>query len=250
MAIRINKVLGYGITGMSRDPLKNFVTDDPDININALTSQEHIEAHDDPIDWLRFYGKQRTQYSDVSHQGIMMDINRSIMMDGMLEDGVLPNSGFYDHIVYEGELGDPGTLIIVPPGNLNTWVRHNDSIDYYESQLHDPNNMSVNVYELSEGIDPWISYMRTDTGEKLSYFDLQYFHLFHGELTNKETTSVNEALKNLADKFNWSGNPREFLKVIVPEVPDEVRLLAEWTRLFTNENAWKRLRPMIYTYWT
>lgn len=249
MTIKINKVLGYGITGMSHNATDHYITDDPDINITALTSQEHIAAHDDPTEWLRFYRKQRHHYSDVSHQGIMMDINRSIMMDGMLENGVLPDYGFYEHIIYEGELGDPGTLVLVPPGNLNTWVRHNDSLDYHEAKLRQPHDMTEHVIELSRGIEPWVAYMRTDTGETLSYADLQFFHLFESELSNEERANVTLALQKLAERFNWTGEPKEFLKVIVPEVPHEIKLLAEWTGIFTSPDAWKRLRPMIYTYW-
>jgi hypothetical protein len=36
---------------------------------------------------------------------------------------------------------------------------------------------------------------------------------------------------------------------IVPYVPGDVRDLAVWTSLFTDENAWKDLRPMVITYW-
>lgn len=36
---------------------------------------------------------------------------------------------------------------------------------------------------------------------------------------------------------------------IVPTVPSDLRRLAEYGQLFTSDDVWKSLRPVLYRYW-
>lgn len=54
----------------------------------------------------------------------------------------------------------------------------------------------------------------------------------------------------LAAECTPYANHEEACARVIPQVPEEIRDLAEFGKVFTDPATWLTLRPMLYTYWS
>lgn len=264
MGIRVTKVVGYGLTGLSIDPVNPMSTNDPRINMEspALTYvhedkdsdgsyMKHLKTKTDHMDSPEFYDSE--EFSLVfSLRSLELEL-----------EGKNPDESFslMHNIVYEGEYADPGTLVIVPPGMYSSWVRSGDSIDIIESYLDHGDKTEPIVRQLPSSPFPFSGRMDARTGEKTSeqvdskirsIQRLEYALENSKVLTDEIRESLEKGIRLIgADVSKDMGcdSYEEFKQVVVPLVPIEVRDFVEWAGLFKHPDAWKDLRPMLYTYW-
>lgn len=258
MGLRSHKVMGYGLTGLSVGT-DQFRTNDPRINFDSLAfsyTKERKEADTKYLDHLR--GKTKNAMDDFSNTHDISLMFALRLLEQQQENSTDLN--LLDNIVYDGEYGDPGTLVVIPPGMKNQWSHYDDALDNIEAAL-DGYTFSPKVKSIPFSPFPFEGLMDARSGEKIS-FELETKMggagflkraLEDGKLNAEQQESVTEGLariqQTLAELIGVE-NYDEFEKTIVPLVPAEVRDFAEWTGLFRDREAWKSLRPMVYTFWS
>ena len=265
MGTRIVKVVGYGLTGLSIDPENYMQTNDPRLNQLAapLSYDDPEEKNSDAsyIEHLRSKASELDPEKLVSSEdfGLIFPLRE---LEKNL-DGQDPSESFtiLEHIVYDGEYGDPGTILIIPPGMKDSWYRYGDHIDGLESSLEDEGSIEPKIKVMDFSPYPFDGMMDARTGEKISYKADQKIRtvrelekaLKNPGLKKKSQKEFQHGIKllqaDVVKDFNFE-DYTELLKNIVPLVPVEVKELVQWAELFTGPEVWKDLRPMVYTYWS
>lgn len=217
---------GYGLTDVtSEDPRINW--DSPLVNYE-LYSEQHTE------DYLAFAAER---------QKICLD---AIFAKQIKKEGKeLPR-------VYESfEMGsvDGGleSVLCLRPVMMPEWSRYDNTLDWLEETNEHDQKDRVRV--LDSGIFPYDGHMDMRTGERIKG-DVYWWRNTVWNLNDKEFEPFRndeKLLDTLADVFGMTH--KEALKNVAPLVPEEIRLLAEFGKLFTSDDVWKQLRPMIYTWW-
>jgi len=197
MGTRIRKILGYGLNDFEgkNDPrilpggnLDNYfkkVYQTP--AVGAQSYKEYLDSKD--IQTKNFAKTEKYWVDPKKHE-----------------------FGFYDVVKHDGEFGLPNILIIKPPTMLD-WYRHDNVIDYYESENAEPTvKLLTSIYPFIGGC--WCP----ETFEEV----------------DKHPIWEEEEFKE--GKF-------------VTKVPEFMKYLCDYLQLF-NEDVWKQLKPMIYTYWS
>jgi acetate kinase len=107
--------------------------------------------------------------------------------------------------------------------------------------------MERRAESLKEGIYPYAgTYMDSRSGRRLDDTVVSWLNANH---TNDDTHADQEVLETLAKRLGFA-NSDDALAHVVPMVPKEVRDLAIYTELFTDESVYLQLRPLLYTYWS
>lgn len=263
MGLRLHKALGYGLTGLSVNPGSPAQSNDPRINF-ASSAFTHAEKNADAVERYMNYLRERTKnaiddFADTDGISLMFTLR-------LLEQQVEEAGGNYNkvdlwgHVFYEGEYGDPGTILIVPPGLHDQWSHHDDALDIIESSLVDKYDMSPEVKHVPFPPYPFDGWMDARTGEKISFeieskmggINLLTRSLEERSLPEDKRENIAQGLERLQNRFAemvGTESYEEADKVIVPLVPPEVKDFAEWSGVFPDGETWKELRPMIYSYW-
>lgn len=264
MGIRITKIVGYGLTGLSIDPDNYMSTNDPRINMQcpALTYEyedgqsdgayiEHLKSKTEYLSDPEFYASEEFSliFSLRSLEEELKDENPSESFTLMR------------NIVYDGEYGDPGTLVIIPPGMYKTWARSGDHIDAIESYLDLDDSTDPIVRVLPSSPFPFSGRMDARTGQKTTdQLDSKLRSIQRLEMALKNSKVLTEAIRadlekglNLikadVSKDMGCSSYEEFQQTVVPMVPIEVRDFVQWSGIFHDPETWKDLRPILYTYW-
>lgn len=230
MGIRVRKLLGYGLTdvkaGEGREVDERINWDSPGLTFTAPPASDYR-------DWL-----------EVNREAgvIETDVELSLLRE--------PEPGerridLDSAVVHDGEFGLPDVLVICPP-TYRQWSRCDDAIDYIEeTYLRKPiEEPQVNHVEtLRHGIYPFVSYMDTRTGERV---DDKIFNWIRA--TNAAEKVDEGELDSLARDAGFDSS-REAWQTVAPLVPNDVRNIARFLDLFTSDEVWLQLRPVLYTYW-
>lgn len=263
MGLRLHKALGYGLTGLSVDPESPYRSNDPRINFSSSAfthAQKNAEAVEAYMNYLRDKTKNAMDnFEDTSGVSLMFALR---MLEQQVEeaDGNFNKVDLWGHVFYEGEYGDPGTILIIPPGLGNQWSHYDDHIDTIEASLNGNFRMSPEVKLVPLSPYPFSDWMDARTGERISFevetkmgaIDFLTRSLEEKDLSEEQQVSVAQGLERLQGLFaDMVGvdSYEEANKVIVPLVPPEVRDFVAWSGVFPSGETWKELRPMIYSYW-
>lgn len=184
-----------------------------------------------------------------------------------------PTRTLDDCVAYNAETGSEAVLVLVPPSQVTDWTRSDDTFDCIEAQFGDEPDMDPVARELRMGIAPFDGlWMDKWTGAELRKTErfrrlLQSDDASPAELLaaarfiapvpelDEHETLVSQVLGMPLEKpatgdgpyFTDSGVAAERL---VRLVPAEVRELAIFGSLFTDQGTWTSLVPLHYTYWT
>ena len=231
MGIRIHKYLGYGLTdvecedaGEITDPrinteswLLNWEADTPSLEDYAAWLAEHA----DDQWWERHYLASR-------EKGCRRRRSDS--------DGV----DLQRLVEHHSEYGLKNVLIVLP-FNMPDWRRWDDSLDYYEDQ----HNGEPHVKLLDSGIYPWsAAYTDTRTGEDVKGHEIMMW--VRAKNSNIERDRID---LDLFARESGFADHDEALKYCQPRVPDPIRNICRFGKLFHDDMTIHRLRPMIYTRW-
>jgi hypothetical protein len=157
-----------------------------------------------------------------------------------------------DCIAYDPEFGLPGVLALQPL-SCPDWTRHDNPIDYSEETFLTDGSQEDRVELLRRavpaGIWPFTGiYMDDRTGNALPHDVIQWVRLANAGTVARLRSPSPGLADELARRFGYADH-QDALDHVVPVVPEEIRDLAAYAELFADPDAWKQLRPMIYTWW-
>lgn len=141
-----------------------------------------------------------------------------------------------------GDEQDQTVLLITPFLVANEWHRSDDAIDYIELSLQADPDSEPKIAYIPKNPFPFTGTMDKLTGEKIPHALTEYLELATyvsqerlDELVRKESNSTYSSFSELQDRM-------------VPSIPAEVRAIADYLNML-KPDEWKKLRPMLLTYW-
>lgn len=232
MGIRIHKSLGYGLTDVEKD--------DPRINWGSFLLTGEGDRNDVGVynGWLMM-AKDRDDLSPLDAWWLNDHAaeQRRVWMT--------------DCIAYSPEYGLPNVLVLRPLA-CRDWSRYDDAIDYVvATHLEGPEQSGNRVEVLKHQIYPFSHYVDAITGEQITG-DVYSWWRLQGNLfpsSPSEVAQIEQSQDTAALRLGYDGNA-EARERVVPKVPDEIRMIAEYADLFTDPDTVRALRPMLYTYWS
>jgi hypothetical protein len=141
-------------------------------------------------------------------------------------------------------------VLVVRPATKTDWFRYDDTIDYMTETYpwrEDSQSSHVQVYK--HGPFPFNgSYMDARDGRRLPDLVFPWWQIQNSKVRPDELENTFGALEIFALEMGFAGHEEAKVNV-VPEVPDEIRDLAEFGHLFPDPGTWLQLRPLLYTWW-
>lgn len=235
MGIRIHKFLGYGLTDVRTSGYKladdRFNPDSPVFKYEFPELQEYLEwlehnVAEDEIDLDRMFvnevlkGERKARYLD-------------------------------DTFAFNTEFGKSNVMAFQPL-MTSDWSRYDDTIDWIEeSEVR--TGQRNKVVRLRHGIYPWNGlYMDARTGERLPHEIMNWIRLQSRVRDQKRKgkdlpipTALDEAAKQAGLKDN-----DEAEAVVAPVIPNDIRNIVNFLKVFKDPNGYLTLRPLLYTYWS
>lgn len=266
MALGMYKALGWGISDVIVDAKDNYKVTDARFDPSSVVfNYENRENFTDEA----YLAHIQEIMGEPTVEAVIADEEGLFVSKFMVEEMLKSNSGLgRRHRVLDGIIHQPlenqeGVVLVIPPGYSDTWFHDDSPIDYYEAVANvvagDP--FAPTVKQLSMTPYPYSGYMNAKIGEKIDnslvriFLDIaKSFSLLNGNLSGNEKVNnagsselILAAALKAALKLGFD-SIEDAIENIVPYVPGDVRDFAKWTNLFADENAWKDLRPMIFTY--
>lgn len=261
MGIRITKAIGYGITGMPIDPKDYMRTCDSRVNFDSpIFTGDYDDDFTDSKYVQRLAEKtEKFQNADnFEHPDFDLLFSKFMVEESISKTGSKESLSVAQGIIYNGEYGDAGTILFIPPGMSYTWQRYDDAIDSMESTLNNPTgyDLEPEVKSIPYPPYPFSGWMDSATGQQITSEDnekllREMLLMDRAEASPKLSEKEREQLKPLRDKLTQKygyENYADYKEQVVPLVPMGVRDLIEWTGALM-PGGWKHLRPMLYTYW-
>lgn len=207
MGIKIHKTMGYGFD----DLIEN------DHRIDWDRYEEAIEFSNDELD---SYIKLVQDKDDLE-----------LSLYWILEKEKKWN--MYNHISRNDEFGLDNVIVFGHPSHKN-WSRSDDSIDYYESKLNNPDGVA-RCQRIPYSIHPYDTnkYYYTETGLPVSGDDIRIYNTIQKDLQLSDGTVV-----AYDDKFLFKFNP---------DPPSFIKHYAKFMGVHT-DYIWSMV-PLIYEYW-
>lgn len=236
MGIRINKVLGYGLTDVAN---KDYRITDPRINADSF-----LLGETPPIEDYIAYVERTTDKDDFN---VQLEV-------AMLKEHTGRDADSHGLCTWQSEYGLPNVLVLRPFG-FDCWYRHDDPIDYEEEAIRGT-TMEYRVQHTLGGIHGFAGfYMDARTGKRFTGRQADLVGAWRKLVNAPLRDGVSEAdriivLDKVAQRLELGfTNHTEAERCIVPWVPDEIRRVCAWGNLFTSPEVCFQLRPLLYTYW-
>lgn len=262
MGLGIYKALGWGISDVVVDANDNQKVTDTRFNPESVIfNYQHRDKFNDES----YLAHIKDVMGEATVEAVMKDTDGLFVGKFMVEEMLKSKSSFgNEHMVLDGMIHQPvgnqkSVVLIIPPGYSDTWLHADSPVDHYEAVANAVagNPFAPTVKELSVTPYPYSGVMNAKTGKKIDG------SLVRACLDTAKTISVNDGNLSVIETVNskgWSdlvlaaalevgfNSIEDAIENIVPYVPGDVRDLAKWTNLFADDNAWKDLRPMVFTY--
>lgn len=242
MGIRVTKVMGYGLTDVKTRQWK--IADSRINNKSPLLDWDSDISYDDYLNWLK--AEYPNSNKDFKHFNMDMWLYREREEDGF-DWKYSTGTRHPAELIHHGIEYMEKNVLLIRPLSCKDWDRHDDPIDYVEETFrYSETEMGVtNWYrEIPGGIFPYSGmFINARTGEKIED-GITIWRI----LTWKDWDKMYD-LETVAKKSGFFDG-EDARQNLVPQVPNEITDLVKWGKLFKDENAWKQLRPIIYTYWS
>jgi len=241
MGIRVTKVLGYGLTDVK---IRKYNIADGRINTKSpLLDYSSKKTLDDYIDWLNTKQQQDQEKFYFNMDGYLFKEREEEGFKWNDRTGAFSPQDLCHHgIEYMMK-----NVLLIRPLSCKDWNRHDDIMDYIEEtsfkDVGDTDYSANWVKEIPGGIFPYSgSFMDARTGERVKDGITLYRYLTWPSYSSylRDEACQEYGFNDIADAY----------KNLVPIVPDEVRDLCEWGKLFIDDDVWKQLRPLLYCYWS
>ena len=243
MALRLNKALGYALT--------DLVENDPRINPDSpllFWSRFEEEDEDFVVPTLDGYAAWLEEKAAAGEGGFGTRTEAKLLRRA--RSLRLHRMELTDAVVHRDESG-PETLVLIPPVSLHRWCRDDDSIDYIEASLLPDGGRDDSLVVLQRGIGGYAGRFMNVDGTELNEHAERFSFLAGLGMPEDELDSMASQIKpaDRTDGRHPYATAAEARECIVPCVPSDLRRLAEYGELFTSDDVWKQLRPVLYTYW-
>jgi hypothetical protein len=223
MGIRIHKTIGYAIIDL----------DGPDDN----RLSKNIQKLMDYLDYTDYGNVNRfkSYLLKLPLSNEFYDFERNLAIKS------LDNKfNFYDHIIYNGEMGLKNVLLFIP-FDCEHWKRYDNIIDYYE-EIN--NNMTTYIKEIKCGIYPYnSSYVDKLTGKPFN----EKNSIVHTIVANPDIYDKTTKIKDFPEGINTI---QDVLDRATPEIPITIVWLCKFLNIFKDEKTINEMKPIIYTYWS
>ena len=237
MGIRLHKFLGYGLTDVKTEGYE--ITDDRLNKESWVFTYEEDPTLDDYFQWL-----------DTRPYQVTLDTLSKNMLDEMELKHRRPRDAF----AWEPEFGLPNVLAIQPV-TAAKWSRHDDTIDYTEEVWLRDRDCEPRVEVVAGGLWPHLGYMDKRTGKLLDDRSIIPWVRFRNRKRGggkygpeEDTERVAHVEDELARMAGLADN-QDALENVIPMVPQEIRDIIQFSKVFTSEDIWTQLRPILYVYW-
>lgn len=243
MSLRLNKAIGYALT--------DLVENDPRINQDSpllFWSRFEDDDEDFVVPTLESYASWLEAKAAAGEGGFGTKSEAKLLRKSM--ELQLHRLKLTDTVVHQVESG-PETLVLINPVSLHRWCREDDSIDYIEASLLPDGGRDDSLVALQRGIGGYAGRFMDVDGTELNEHAERIIYFASLEMPEDELDSIASRIKPMdrTDDRNPYANAAEAREHIVPFVPTDLRRLAEYGQLFTSDDVWKQLRPVLYTYW-
>ena len=243
MSLRLNKALGYALT--------DLVDNDPRINQDSpLLFWSRFEDEDENfvVPTLDGYAAWLEEKAAAGDGGFGTRTEASLLRRAR---GLrLHRLELTDAVVHRDESG-PETLVLIPPISLHNWCRGDDPIDYIEASLLHDGGRDNSLVALQRGIGGYADRFMDIDGTELNAAAARFVLLAREGMPEDELDSTASWIRRLDPEEHQQVyfSAAEARERIVPCVPSDLRRLAAYGQLFTSDDVWKQLRPVLYTYW-
>lgn len=242
MGIRIHKFAGYGLSDVKN---KSGRIDDPRVNADApildLESEEMPNA-EGYYEFLKAKVEEQKKTSDfrMFNSDFYFLDNLSSFRDAPWLENCIHNG--------DSKTQTEGLLILQPISMSRQWSRNDDDLDYLEAvDSGNIENLKTKIIKPSTAIGGSAGLWMDETGERLSTERAHFWNMIQKETF--ENFDPEDSSGNVLAKAAGFKNWEEGYNSVAPYVPEEVRLLAEYTGIFTTPDVVLELRPIYCSYW-
>lgn len=245
MGIRVHKVLGYGLTDLKVD--QDYELIDERINKNGFLKdgfEDYLLDNKSSVDkFLEFYKNETDDKTDILASDYLL---LKMKMDEIKQEK-RDTIDITECINHDREFGLHNVMTITPMsmiGGVRSWKRYDDEIDFHEeTNEHRQRNR---VLKLPAGIFPWIGFYETKSGTKLADDGkVSYNTIAH----HFKTTESLENKRGFAELLGYKGID-EAENDIIASIPEEVKMLCKYLKLFNRDDTIYELEPMLYVFWS
>lgn len=246
MSLRLNKAIGYALT--------DLVTDDPRINYESpLLDWPRLEEEDPDFDAPNFEGYIAWLKESAAAGTGGFGTNMEATLLQIMVDKERGTAKLTDAVIHQQE-SCPEVLLLIPPIYIHSWLRRDDSIDHAEARLQPGNGLDNKLTRVDVGFGAYSNRFMDIDGTDHSGTAAYFVQMAEGGMPADELDPIARDIRPMDWRFDDTrqmySNAAEASARLVPTVPTDLRRLAAYGKLFTSNEVWKQLRPVIYTYWS
>lgn len=247
MGLRVNKILGYGITdfkGFDKDDRLNFnvlqTIENDSTKYNSENFRQYVYDYLKKTDWNDSYGNLIWNFyfdEKMYKKNKRVDHFNNTLVDCDSTDLL------YKFMIHNDEEDGSSVLLFTNPINTSWW-RTDDTIDYYEEDGIPDEKVKVIEY----GIYPYNSLFHDiRNGNKVQF---QLVHTIKTMEKNSEHNDIkDEVVSKLLENSSFKNYDeyKKYCNVVVPEV---IVMYLNFVNFFNKDkySAFK-LTPILYTCW-
>lgn len=243
MSLRLHKVLGYALTDLTgNDPRIN--PDSPLLFWPRFEEEDEnfvVPDLDSYAAWLEESAAAGRGSFGARTEAKLLRSSRHLRLHRL---------ELINAVVHRDE-SDPEILVLVPPASMHRWCRNDDPIDYVEASLLPDGGRDNSLVPLNRGIGGYSERFMDLDGTELDPGAARFDYLARLGMPDEELDNLAARIKPLdpADDRHPYTTGVEASARIVPFVPDDLQRLTEYGKIFTSDDVWKQLRPVLFTYW-
>lgn len=240
MGLRVNKVLGWGLTNIKTNQDKEIV--DSRINKDGYLFRD---GEYDEKTWT-FKGFKKF-WQDNFIDGLELSLFKEFLE--------YEEINFTKSVFYNSEFGLPEVLLITISQKYrdsDKWHRWDEIIDFQEETFNHNQNSRYQIYPF--GIFPWEGSFCDSEGQRWVDQNGKPFSSIAREFVktkinkNLDMSQV-EAAQTYWAKMLGFDSIEEADRNIVPILPEEIIMKCKYLQLFNNNKTIYQLRPMLYVFW-
>jgi hypothetical protein len=248
VSTRINKAIGYGLTDLQ---FANTTLTDARINQDSpLVRMELVPTVEGLTKYVEWVAEHSCSIENVDGDPVVGNSDFHAIRKRLTGKAESSRLGELERcFIYNADYG-LGNVIVLRPWTCPDWHRRDDMIDAVSDTYVDgsPGAYVSHVSTLRSGLYPFAGYMHRETGECLPHEVFPWMRADYAYTHGDSSMTVRKL--NLLSEAVGFADYDDAKDKIVPAVPDEIRDLAAYWQLFTDEHVWKQLRPLLYTYWS
>lgn len=238
MGIRIHKFLGYGLDSVTEN--------DPRINFDSwILHCENYPGLSEYQEWLSAREESLRGY----HSLDLWHLRDAGKHPPPADSRWRKDQDLLNCVAWNCEATAPRPLVLRLL-SMPDWSRNDDTIDYTQetflARSYGLEAVTDRLEMVNACIYPWDGqYMDDRTGDRLDQKIMMWVRSRNRSLEEPVSPGT---LDLFAQEAGFTDHA-EAQAHVFPVVPQEIRDLAEFSGVFTDETVWRQMKPLLYTYW-